>query len=102
MGVNMNVFSDKGKVEREEQEGCDLERRFHKGKGKQVWVVRLSSERWGYNCPYLTKGLGLRRNLNDCGVGCWDSKEEAAEAACAYFKKVDAACEYLRKEGGAA
>ena len=97
----MNVFSEKGKVEREEREGCDLERRFHKGKGKQVWVVRLSSERWGYNCPYLTKGLGLRRNLNDCGVGCWDSKEEAASSAREYFKKVDAAREYLRKEGGA-
>ena len=87
----MNVFSENGKVEREEREGCDLERRHHKGKRKQVWVVRLSSERWGYACPYLTKGLGLRRNLNDCGVGCWDSKEEAASAAR----------EYLRKEGGA-
>ena len=100
----MNVFSEKGKVEREGQEGCDLERRYHKGKGKQVWVVRLSSERWGYNCPYLTKGFGVRRNLNDCGVGCWDSKEEAAEAACAAlaaFAAYDAACESYRKEGGA-
>lgn len=86
----MNVFSENGKVEREEREGYDLERRFHKGKGK-VWVVRLVFNRWGYACPYLTKGLGLRRNLNDCGVGCWDSKEEAASAAR----------EHLRKEGGA-